>query len=277
MLVMQLMSPPSALAAPTDPTQGGNSESFSELTEWAETHRGAGEYATSARAFAAAYAQLTEHEQGGLEGDITVNNAIDDFRLAQEQDSEDIMLLVDELALLELFGEHPTREHDMPPEITEEIARIAKRIDSLERAWEAKATPKKPVEDQPHPGRKLAGTLLGIGLASIGGGAALTTNGLWNIHRVDRRGAELLATIAANHGGSLEMRNGLRERVEDWQDAWYVVGTRLAISGGALAAIGIGLTTWGAVRMHRARRRSLAGISPIMTGRGVSIALTWRY
>lgn len=47
--------------------------------------------------------------------------------------------------------------------------------------------------------------------------------------------------------------------LDDWQDDWRSFSTALVVSGAVLTATGIGLTTWGIVRMRKHRQSSTGG------------------
>lgn len=123
---MLLFTVPPTFAAPTEAPP----ESFSELIAQGEAHRAAERYAESARMFATAYDALGERDQSGLKGKIAINNAVDDFRLAQDQDPGSIVLFEEEATLLERYGE---RKGEVPEGLVEELARVKMRIVDLRR------------------------------------------------------------------------------------------------------------------------------------------------
>ena len=65
---------------------------------------------------------------------------------------------------------------------------------------------------------------------------ALVAGGVWNIGNAERRRDELLGTVDANGGGTMDMRNDLRDEIEGWHDRWRGIGTGMAVGGGVLAA-----------------------------------------
>lgn len=115
-----------ALAPAAEPT-------FADLTTQAEAHRAAGRYAESAQAFAAAYESLSEREQRGLKGEITISNAVDDYRMAQQEKPESLGLLFQEASLLERYGK---RVEGLPEELGKELGRVKARMEELHRAEE---------------------------------------------------------------------------------------------------------------------------------------------
>lgn len=174
--------------------------SFGELTKQAEEHRAAGRHAEAAQAFAAAYESLGEQDQRGLRGEITIGNALDDYRRAQEQQPESRGLLFQEAALLERYGK---RMGGLPEGLGKELERVKARVADLHRAEEerkaeerlaeeerrakeakaakaAKAEPE-PIEPEPRSRRPANFAILGVGLASVVGGTALvaTACGTW--------------------------------------------------------------------------------------------------
>ena len=287
------------LTAATAPESTPN---FEELTAKAEEHRAAGRYAESAQAFAAAYESLGDQAQSGLRGEITIGNALDDYRRAQEQSPESLGLLFQESALLERYGK---RLGGLPEELGKELERVKTRVADLHRAEEdrkaeerlaerrtaekrleeeqrAKPEPKtepEPVEGAPRSRRVATFAILGAGLVSVTGGTAMLASGAWNIANVRRRGDEKLAAIEAAPGGSEQERNALRGDVEEWQGQWRRIGTGLAVGGAVLAAAGIGLSTWAVVRMRKDQPSSerASVVWPVASPWGLGIALVGRY
>jgi hypothetical protein len=307
----QLMSLPAvavAVVAPADPQ--GDPQAFAERRSRAEEQRAAGRYSESARSFASAYDALSEREQAGLKGEIAVSNAVDDFKLAQEQAPEELALLAEEVALLERFEGNPKRKEAMPVGLAEELARVKARVEEVRRVREeaaaaeerrkaeeqrkaeeaAKAEEQRKaqtgaddrvevLDDEPPPRRKGGAAILGVGVASMVGGVALVASGAWNLGNVRRRGDELLATIEAEAGGTPEMRDALRGEVEAWRKDWRGIGTGLVVGGAVLAAAGVGLATWGVVRMRRGKPRAgkVSVVRPMVSGRGFGFVVMGRW
>jgi hypothetical protein len=200
--------------------------SFGELTKQAEEHRAAGRHAEAAQAFAAAYESLGEQDQRGLRGEITIGNALDDYRRAQEQQPESRGLLFQEAALLERYGK---RMGGLPEGLGKELERVKARVADLHRAEEerkaeerlaeeerkaeerleeeerrakeAKAEPE-PIEPEPRSRRPANFAILGVGLASVVGGTALVANGVWNLGNVKRRRDERLTLLEETDAGT---------------------------------------------------------------------------
>lgn len=125
-------------AAMAEPT------SSAELMEQAEAQRAQGAFLASARSFVAAYDALSAEEQLGLMGEITINNAADLFRVAQQQDPKNLALLQEEATVLQRFLQargraHPSTplEDAVPPELIEERDRVDAEIERLQRAQES--------------------------------------------------------------------------------------------------------------------------------------------
>jgi hypothetical protein len=305
---------------------------YSELTAQAQAHRDAGRYAEAAQAFAEAYDMLEEREQRGLKGEITIGNAMDDYRSAQEEAPDSMGLLFQEAALLERYG---NRLEGLPEDLGKELERVKARMEELRVADESEAARRRAAEEErraaeakqpkvapepvdvltkvkqpevapepvdvltktkqpevaPEPIDELAKVkgsrsrraadfaVLGVGLTAFVGGTAMIANGVWNLGKVERRRDALLATLDAYGGGTPQMRESLRDEIESWHGRWRGIGTGLAVGGGALAAVGIGLTTWGVLRMRKGKQGSgrVSVAWPMGLGRGVGISLVGRY
>lgn len=274
-----------------------NTASFDELIAQAEANRVAGSRAASARAFVAAYDALTENEKGGLKGEITVSNAVEDFQLAQEQEPDRLALLEEEAAILARLADHPARGGHVPPGLADELVRVTEEITlytaedadssaSLEALNDAIPTPHRElthVASEPGPAETkwwssaaVDGVVMGVGLACTIGGSTLASVGAWNLRHVDRRGDELLVALATNDGGTPKMRDMLRDELDRWQDRWTGIAMGLAAGGTALIVAGAGLTVWGAVRRHRGRtpdgRASM--VHPFFSGHAAGVIVT---
>jgi len=288
-----LLPSPAAAAAPEEVS------SFSELTAQAQAHRAAERYAESAHAFAEAYEALGEDEQRGLKGEITIGNAVDDYRRAQLAEPDSVGLLFQEVALLERYGK---RIDGLPEELSRELERARarvqdvhrmredleaeKRLEAERRRAEARLEAQRNEEPEPEPEPEPEGppstrradlAILGVGVASVVGGTALLANGVWNIGKVDRRGAELLSAHDAYDSYSEQERVDYRAEVAVYQDRWSGIGRGLAIGGAVLVAAGVGLTTWGAIRLRRSghpnRVRAKIPVPAVWTrGGGVSVS-----
>jgi hypothetical protein len=107
----------------------------------------------------------------------------------------------------------------------------------------------------------------------------LLASGAWNLGNVARRGDELLALVDANGGGTPEMREAFRGDVDEWREQWRGIGTGMVVGGAVLAAAGVGLTTWGVVRLRRGKRgvQQARVVRPMSSGRGVGLVVTGRW
>jgi hypothetical protein len=282
------------------------SASFDELKAQAAERRTAGDHAQAARLLAAAYDSLEDSKQIGLKGEVTVNSAVKDFRLAQEQDPENLALYEDEAALLERFQAHPQRQGSMLPELVQELERVEAKIEELRRVQEVAAeaarqeareeadrvadVEKEPriveesdasTEEEPRSNRKADAAILGVGLVSVLGGTALIANGVWGLGHVNGRADELLVVVDASSGGTDEMRDALRRDIEEWRRTWRGIDTGLVIGGAVLAATGIGLTTWGSLRLRKGNGRQRSGqvsvVQPMISVHGIGISVAGRY
>ncbi|MCA9706105.1 MAG: hypothetical protein KDK70_09680 [Myxococcales bacterium] len=280
---------------------------FRELTEQAKQQRAAKAYAEAAHSLADAYGVLSEEEQAGLKGEITVSNAVDDFRRAQEQAPEDLVLLEDEVALLERFEGNPQRQGEMPPGLAEELVRVRARIEVLRPAREEKAdaiaqvvegsesiTPApieksqgtvapqpKPESPSPKPkpppprSRDVGGAaLLGFGLAAVVSGVSLIGGGVWVFGAADERRSAQLAALDADEYPD---EGGLRDGLDQWYQRGRGLGTGLVVGGAVLTGVGVALTAWGAARLRkrgRPTRRRASTLVPVASQRGLGLMVT---
>jgi hypothetical protein len=236
--------------------------SFSDLTMQAESHRAAGRYAESAQAFAAAYESLSEREQRGLKGEITIGNAVDDYRLAQRAKPESIGLLFQEIALLERYRK---RMGELPEELAKELGRAKARVEDLHRAEEerkakgreaeaaAKAEQSDPAEastptSEPQPAAAIEApsrrgadwAIVGSGAVALVGGVGLMGAGGWMFGAADERRDEQLAALESD---VYPDEASIRDDLAQWHQRGRGLATGLVVSGAVLAGVGIGLTT----------------------------------
>ncbi len=249
---------------------------FDSLLARAEERRTAGAVTESARLYAAAYRALPPAERADLMGEITANNALADFRVAREQAPEDETLLTDHAALLEEVVADREDAHAAgkaeaaPSEMLLELGELRATLEQREREAEAEAAaareeqdtepePVEPPEADPEidpsetnlaPGI----ALLSVGLASIVGGGVSLGLGASNLGQLDRIVSDQEAALAATPEYTDEQRQLYLAGLQDWRQQGRTLSLGLMIGGGALAAVGIGLTTWGAVRLSRARK-----------------------
>ena len=251
--------------------------SFSDLTTQAESHRAAGRYAESAQGFAAAYESLSEREQQGLKGEITIGNAVDDYRLAQQAKPESRGLLVQEIALLERYGK---RVGGLPEELGKELGRAKARVEDLHRAEEQRKaeTDPEPVREGTvaaseveAPTRRAADlALVGSGAVALVGGVGLLGAGGWMFGAADQRRDEQLAALASDEYPD---EASIRDELAQWHQRGRGLATGLVVSGAVLAGVGIGLTSWGVVRLRRAggSERRASVVMPVFSVDGAGI------
>lgn len=259
----------------------------------------AGDHAAAARSYAqahGAYARRTKTGAPDVKEKQALSLALDELGLAQAAAPGSIELLEVELALLE---EHERRMGGkLPAALAQERERVQGRIAELraeeaEERRKAEASKPEPAPERSEPEvadegsesqgeprvRKGGPALVGAGAVSLAGGVAMLASGAWNLGNVRRRGDELLGTIADAEGGTLEMRDELRQEVEAWQTRWRGIGTGLAVGGAVLAATGVGLTVVGIVRMRQGKRvgghAMVVGL--VISGREVGVAVRGRW
>lgn len=205
---------------------------FAELTERAERQRDARSYEESARSFAAAFAALSKRERLGLKGEISILNAVDDYRLAQERAPESLALLEEERTLLERYLGARSRAGDdaLPPGILEELERVRARIDQQEHAQ--------------HEAARRAAEAAEARQAARARRAA----------RARQVASAQQAAAAAQQLAQSTQREAQRERLAEARTRRR---TGTAILGAGLASIsgGVTLVASGAWNLHNVRRR----------------------
>ncbi|MEX1368766.1 MAG: hypothetical protein AB1Z98_36900 [Nannocystaceae bacterium] len=267
-----------SLASPAVAAAPEEAASFIETTAIAKEHRDAGRHAEAAQTFAAAFEALSDQEQRGLKGEITIGNAIDNYRIAQATDPKSLGLLFQEASLLARYGK---LTEELPEELHMELERVKTRMQEVHREEEERIAKDRIVEEErkleerltaerdkeetagpveapddvdaetDRPRRLTNIVILSGGLVAVVGGTALVAVGARNIGQVEQRRNELLAELDANDGGTPQMRDALRREIEGWSSRWRGISTGLAVGGGVLAAAGVGFAAWGAVRMRR--------------------------
>lgn len=296
-------------AAQTKPT------SFDEWIEQATAQRERESFSESARSFVAAVEVLPEDEQVGLMAEIAINNAVDDYRLAQVREPGNMALLEEELEFLERLDRAYAKAgaEAMPPALVDELERVrtglaelrrgrqgqgkeavmnaeaakraeaARKTEAAEAAREADALRSAEAArkgDQEAKRRRVVDrAILGSGVVSFVGGTALVASGAWNLGNIRQRGDELLAEVESSTARTADDRAAVREQIEDWQARWRGIGTGLVVGGAVAMAAGVGLTAWGAVRMRKrqtgSRRASV--VSPIVARERVGLQVTVRF
>lgn len=280
-----------------------------------DRHVEAGDHVEAARAYSRAYAAYSQRGKRETTEKQAFSLALDELGLAQAAEPASIELLEEEAALLDRYEE---RMGELTPALVVERDRVVARIAALRaeqeqreaedrarqeeeaRARREEEARRKAAEAEGHkdgarPGNeqgrverepgvrsgpgKGGVVLVSVGAVSLAGGVALLASGVWNIGNVRRRGDELLEAIDGSENGTPEMRGELRQEVEDWQTQWRIVGTGLAVGGAMMAAVGVGLTSVGIVRMRRNKR--MVGhamvVGPVMSGGEVGIAVAGRW
>lgn len=266
---------PSIVQAASEPTPSDGAEDSYGLMVQAEQQREAGDHAAAARSYAAAYRALSEVEQAGLMGEIALENALADYGLAYEGARQEVPLLEEWVALLEGFVEGRARLHRagqaeaVPPSLEAELTRLRALlgevrassevaepdgVDGSESVGSVAAWSRSSPADEGGRGRRRSDVvILASGLTSLVGGAGLIAGGAWNFGEIDRR--KQAQRVALEEG---EFTYGVREQylaqLDDWQEGQRGTATGLVVGGSVLAAVGVGLIAWSAVRM-RSRNR----------------------
>ena len=287
-------------SAPSD----GAEDSYGLMVQ-AERQREAGDHAAAARSYAAAYRALSEVEQAGLMGEIALENALTDYGVAYKGAPQEVALLEEWVALLEGFVEGRAKLHRagqaeaVPASLEAELTRLRARFDEVRASPEvaepdgvdgsesvgsvdasSPAWSRSSLADQ---GRRRSDVvILASGLTSLVGGAALVAGGAWNFGEIDRR--KRAQRVALEEG---EFTDAAREQylaqLDDWQGGQRDTATGLVVGGSVLAAVGVGLIAWSAVRMRRrnrdrnhgrASRQRVSGGGPMISRGRVGLVVT---
>lgn len=91
------------------------------------------------------------------------------------------------------------------------------------------------------------------------GGVALVIGGAVSSAQAKHDARAQREALAAEPLYTDDQRTSYLADLDDWQDDWRTFSTALVISGAVLTATGIGLTTWGIVRMRKHRQPSTGG------------------
>lgn len=240
-----------------------------------DAHQAAGAHAEAARAYAQAFDAFARRTKSDAKEKQAVSLAVDEFKLAQDAEPRNLVLLEEEAALLARFVARTKDDRAL----LEERSRVKERLDAL-GAEEAEAKPhepdqaKKEVERRREPddrSRRQAAATVASGVVGILGGAAMVGVGAWTFGAADDRRDAQLAVFDADEYPD---EDGLREDLDRWHQRGRGIGTGLVVSGAVLAAAGIGLTAWGVVRVRRAGKGSSAraeAVLPMVGPDGVGV------
>ncbi|MCA9710620.1 MAG: hypothetical protein KDK70_32560 [Myxococcales bacterium] len=308
---------PSPVSAAPHEVSGEEVLGFDGLMAKAEEQRGAGEHAAAARSYAAAHRALAdEDDRAGPMGELVIDNALADYALAREQAPEDQALVEEPVALLEEFIEMRDRAHAagraeaVPPRLLQELERLKALVEEARTPVESsgassmvRTQPSKPMnrpessklseplesskspalsafEEPSDPAdSEIDVTLLVGGVVSTVGGVALIGGGAWNFEKINRQ-AQARSTALEEGEYTDEAREAYQTELDAWTDRWRGASTGLVVAGSVLAATGIGLTTWGAIRMRRSGRglrgRASLGV-PIVSRDRISVGAKMRF
>lgn len=270
-----MVGSPSTTYAAQRIAPSADSTDFDGLMATADAERDRGEHATAARSYAAAYQALPQTEQAGLMGELAIDNALAEYGKAQDEQPDGLALLKEPLALLEGFIEIRTQAHGagkaegVPPQLEQERDRLRA---ALEQARAASRPEPEQIEDtapvdsslpdneheltEDRPvNRKADVAIVASGAVLLVGGAALIGSGAWNFGAVDRQVQDRQTGLGEGQFTD-EAREQYLANLSQWEDQWRGTATGLVVAGSVLAVAGIGLTTWGVLRMRRNSRTS---------------------
>lgn len=280
----------SRVTAATEPT----APSYKELMREAEAKQGVGAYAESAALFAEAYRSRPPKKRADDVGEITVESALADYRLASEQAPADIELLEARAALLEEFltAREQADPKAVPQAMRDELEQVRTQIAELreaerrarEAALEPEPTPQAavpvdaPTSKTTNPTNpKVNATLLTLGLASVVGGTVVLAVGARNSSQIDARVDEQLAALAAVPEYTEQQRQEFRDAVAAWEQDNRATARGMIVGGAVLAAAGVGLSAWGIHRMVKRRKQvgpRSARATPVVSRERFGLQLT---
>ena len=304
-LVLLPPSSPRARAHALVPSAPG----FDELTARADGRRAAGDHAGSAALYDQAYRARPEPQRADQVGEITVRSALTDYELAWAAEL-DVALLEAEAELLEDFlaarrkaraaaqAQQAREVPEVPQDLVDELGRVQTRIAEQRDTGPAVGTEATASEPEPEPlpgpkpepsaiipvepaaapiaSRKRSAAMLGVGLGAAVGGTGLIAGGAATSARARALGDARLRALGADPQYTDAQRQAYRSALGDWQQHWRSASTALVVTGAVLAATGIGLTTWGIVRVrrHRSRSRSHAAVTPALAREHLGVRFT---
>lgn len=277
----------SRVTAATEPT----APSYKELMREAEAKQGVGAYAESAALFAEAYRSRPPKKRADDVGEITVESALADYRLASEQAPADIELLEARAALLEEFltareqADPKAVPQAMRDELEQVRTQIGERREAERRAredvLEPEPTPQAaipveaPTSKTTNP--KVNATLLTLGLASVVGGTVVLAVGARNSSQIDARVDEQLAALAAVPEYTEGQRQEFRDAIAAWEQDNRATARGMIVGGAVLAAAGVGLSAWGLVRIGHDRKHDqpsrTAWATPVLSREHIGLQL----
>jgi hypothetical protein len=313
-IAMLIVGAPLVLLPPLSSTAGAHSfapttASFDDLTARADDRRAAGAYAESAALYGQAYRARPKEQRADQIGEITVRSAMTDYELALAV-KPDLALLEAEAQLLDEFlvarrkaqataqAKHAKKIPEVPQDLVDELDRLKTRIaeqregerkavteaatsEAELKPWpERKPEPSAPIPVEPVPApvasRKGDAAIHGVGLGAVVGGTALIAGGAGTLVRTKESGDARLRALDADPRYTDAQRHAYRSALGDWQQHWRNTSTALVVTGAVLAATGIGLTSWGLVRVrkHRSRSRAHATVTPAVAREHLGVRLT---
>jgi hypothetical protein len=222
-----------------------------------DAHQAAGAHLEAARAYAKAFDAYAARSKRDAKETQAVSLAVDEFRLAQQEQPESLALLEEEAALLERFQAHAEHAGTM----LDESSRLRTGIEALrreaQRHEDADAEQRRAARARSR--RTMA--ILGSGVAGLAGGVALLGGGVWTFAAADRRRDDQRSALDAN-----EYPNEADHRaaLDEWYQRGRRIATGLVVSGAVLTGVGLGLTAWWAVRASQARGASKYRVSVIV-------------
>lgn len=299
----------SATVGPTTATEADDQRYQDEgnaLMDEGEAHQAAGAHAEAARVYAKAFDAFAKRSKSDAKETQAVSLAVDEFKTAQDAQPRNLVLLEEEAILLERFVAHAKDRRALPEGMEEEFQRVQGTIEMLkqeldeeqrrheerrrqeqqgkqpeaerheqaepEQRRDAETTNERPRRMKPdQQSRREAATILGSGVAGILGGTVFIAVGVWTFGAADdRRDAQLTVLDASEFPDEAS----IREHLDEWHRRGRGIATGFMVGGAVLAGVGVGLVSWGAIRLRRsgrATKKRASIVLPMLAADGVGV------
>lgn len=255
-----------SMAQAASPSSASTAARFDELMNRAEQQRNAGAHRESANTYLQAYRALSVSEQMGLMGEVVIDGALAEYRQAQQARPEAIDALEEPIEVLEGYIDDRTRAHregradPVPARLRDELAQLRSqreqaRPDAATSSALAAEMPRAGRLQDRRRGRGIDAVVVASGVVALAGGAGLIGTGARTIVDVGEEYESRMEALVAG-GYSSHQRRDYQAGLVEWQNESRATAIAMVLGGSMLTVAGIGLTSWGLVRMRRGRSAS---------------------